>query len=98
MKSSLVIRLTPIERKRLEALAESWGVSLSGAVRRLIRENVEGIPSPSGVLNASKFTLENLTLADFEALTVTAVDDRIEIKIACGTTQTDPDKTKRVEP
>jgi hypothetical protein len=38
MKSSLLIRLGESERKRLETLAKKWGVSLAGAVRRLILE------------------------------------------------------------
>ncbi|WP_158333140.1 ribbon-helix-helix protein, CopG family [Calothrix sp. PCC 6303] len=32
------IQLDEIERQKLEALASKWGLSLSGVVRRLIRE------------------------------------------------------------
>jgi hypothetical protein len=32
------VRLDRYERKRLEAIAAAWGVSLSVALRRLIRE------------------------------------------------------------
>ncbi len=37
-KQSLPIQISAEERDKLEALAIAWGVSLSGAVRRLIRE------------------------------------------------------------
>ena len=36
------ISLSDYERKRLERLASNWGVSLAGAVRRLIREAEDG--------------------------------------------------------
>jgi hypothetical protein len=37
-KKALLVQLDDIDRKKLEALASKWGVSLSGAIRRLIRE------------------------------------------------------------
>jgi hypothetical protein len=38
-KKPLPIQLDALERLKLEALAASWGLSLSGAIRRLIRES-----------------------------------------------------------
>lgn len=38
-RKPLPIYLDDEERERLEALAKKWGVSLSGAVKRLIRES-----------------------------------------------------------
>ncbi|MBW4689973.1 MAG: ribbon-helix-helix protein, CopG family [Komarekiella atlantica HA4396-MV6] len=38
-KSSLPIYLDEFERQKLEQIAEYWGISLSSAVKRLIREN-----------------------------------------------------------
>jgi len=37
-KKALPVQLDEVERKKLEALASKWGLSLSGAMRRLIRE------------------------------------------------------------
>ena len=37
-RESLPIRLDRQERDKLEKIASDWGVSLAGAVRRLIRE------------------------------------------------------------
>lgn len=37
-KKSLPIQLDEVERQKLEALASKWGMSMSGVVRRLIRE------------------------------------------------------------
>ncbi|AFZ01109.1 plasmid copy-number control protein [Calothrix sp. PCC 6303] len=37
-KKAMPIQLDEIERQKLEALASKWGLSLSGVVRRLIRE------------------------------------------------------------
>lgn len=38
MREPLLIRLDEEERKRLEVLAKRWGLTLAGAMRRLIRE------------------------------------------------------------
>lgn len=43
-KTSLPIYLDDFERQKLERIASSWGVSLSAAVKRLIRE--KQVPSP----------------------------------------------------
>ena len=40
-KKSLPIQLDDTERTKIEHLATNWGVSLSGAIRRLIREYKE---------------------------------------------------------
>ncbi len=37
-KKSLPVYLDEFERQKLEKIAASWGVSLSAAVKRLIRE------------------------------------------------------------
>jgi hypothetical protein len=37
-KKALPIQLDEVEREKLEVLASKWGLSLSGVVRRLIRE------------------------------------------------------------
>jgi hypothetical protein len=37
-KKPLPVYLDDIEREKLEKLADSWGVSLSNAIKRLIRE------------------------------------------------------------
>jgi len=37
-KKPLHIQIDDIERKKLEALASKWGLSLAGVVRRLVRE------------------------------------------------------------
>ncbi|MGB3639076.1 MAG: ribbon-helix-helix protein, CopG family [Rivularia sp. (in: cyanobacteria)] len=37
-KKALPIQLDEVERQKLEALAFKWGMSMSGVVRRLIRE------------------------------------------------------------
>jgi hypothetical protein len=37
-KKALPIQLDEIEREKIEALAVEWGISLSGVIRRLIRE------------------------------------------------------------
>lgn len=37
-KKALPIQLDEVERQKLEALASKWGMSMSGVVRRLIRE------------------------------------------------------------
>ncbi len=41
-KKSLPIQLDEVERQKLEALASKWGMSMSGVVRRLIREYKDG--------------------------------------------------------
>jgi len=38
-KKPLQIQLDDIEREKLESLASRWGLSLAGAIRRLIRES-----------------------------------------------------------
>ena len=45
-KKALPIQLDETERKKLEILASNWGISLSSAVRRLIREYKSQEPSP----------------------------------------------------
>lgn len=40
-KKPLPVLLDDKEREILEALAEEWGLSLAGAIRRLIRESEE---------------------------------------------------------
>lgn len=37
-KKALPIQLDETEREKIEALAAEWGISLSGVIRRLIRE------------------------------------------------------------
>lgn len=37
-KKALPVQLDDIERQKIEALASKWGISLSGVIRRLIRE------------------------------------------------------------
>lgn len=41
-KKALQIQIDKIEREKLEALASGWGLSLAGAIRRLIREFEDG--------------------------------------------------------
>ena len=38
MKKPLLVQLDDADRTKLEAIAANWGVSLGGAVRRLIKE------------------------------------------------------------
>jgi Ribbon-helix-helix protein, copG family len=37
-KKPLPVQLDEVEREKIEALASKWGISLSGVIRRLIRE------------------------------------------------------------
>jgi hypothetical protein len=37
-KKALPVQLDETERSKIEALATEWGISLSGVIRRLIRE------------------------------------------------------------
>ena len=38
IRQPIIVRLDNAERAKLEALAAAWGLSLAGAMRRLIRE------------------------------------------------------------
>jgi hypothetical protein len=42
-KKALPVQLDDIEREKIERLAEVWGLSLSGVIRRLIREYQENV-------------------------------------------------------
>jgi hypothetical protein len=37
-KKPLPVQLDEVERQKIEVVAKVWGASLSGAIRRLIRE------------------------------------------------------------
>lgn len=40
-KKSLPAQFDEVERQKLEQLADKWGISLSGTIRRIVREYKE---------------------------------------------------------